>query len=111
MPFGFFGDAAILIFVATAVPLGYVFVWPGGVQRTWLFLAIAIIVAIIAGLISFIWTVSPLEDIGISGQMSSDSIDGASFTTQLRWRFYVAVFALFLTQVALSWVLRTVLSR
>jgi hypothetical protein len=111
MPFGFFGDAAFLIFVAAAVPLGYAFVWPGGVQRTWLFLSIAIVVAVVAGLASFFWTISPLGGIGISDQVSPGSVAETSFMAQLRWRFYIAACALVLMQVVLSWVLRAWLSR
>ena len=111
MPFGFVGTAAFLIAVAAATPLAYVFVWPGGVSRTALFLTIAIAVAVVAGVISFLWNIAPLQDVGISGQVNSNTAGSNLLESQLQWRFYIAAGALVLSQAIICRSLDAILSR
>ena len=111
MPLGFFGTAICLIVVALAVPLFYALVWPAGVTRLWVFLSSTAVLAVIAGVVAFIWLVAPLKGIGISAAPAGSSGDAVSLDSTLLFRFFIALAALVLVQTALSKVLQHFLAR
>jgi hypothetical protein len=111
VPFGFLGSAAGLVLVGLAIPALYAFVWPGGVARAAVFLAVTLATGAMAGLALFFWHALPLQGVGIAASHGASDENQAQFMAGLRTRFTWAAVGVVGIQVALCLVLSPALNR
>jgi hypothetical protein len=111
VPFGFLGSAAVLVLAGLAIPTLYAFVWPSGVARPAVFLAVTLATGAMAGVALFYWHALPLQGVGIAASHGASGESQAQFMAGLRTRFIYAAVGVVGIQVALCLALCTALNR
>ena len=98
MPLGLVASVLVMLSVAALVPVGYAFLWPGGISRIAAFLTVGLIVGIFGAVVALIWVGAPLDGIGIAGGTRSGSGSSDALVATLQRRYALAAVALFLFQ-------------
>lgn len=111
MPFGFFGSAAVLVLLSAVVALFYAFVWPASVAKLSLFLPVSLVLAVTIGALLFLWYLSLLSAVGISGAPSMSRTEANTLVETLRVRYAVACAATIAAEGFVCFVLQAILGR
>ena len=106
IPFGLFGSLVFLLAAEVLLAGFFVFVWPAVNSRPLVVLGSGVALGAIASIALWIWFLSPLNSIGISGQRSIDGQSADRFAAYMMRRYALIVVAVAVAQIGVMAVLR-----
>jgi hypothetical protein len=94
MPPGLVAAPLAIIALTLLVPFAFRYLWPGGVARPPIFLAVTLTLALIVAAISVFWFLQALVGVGISGAAPASTFTtNATFEAALRTRLISSAIA------------------